>query len=110
VQLFDNPQIRRRMRLTVAGEIPTSAAICLPVWRCRRNTSTLAQVTASATVSRARDYWPMTNAEEFRKNAEAAEAKAALAHDNIFKHAYLEIARWRELAKEAEMPDRSERN
>src|SRR6185436_5346713 len=25
-----------RIRLTVAAETPTSAAICLPVWRCRR--------------------------------------------------------------------------
>lgn len=35
---------RRRMRLTLAGEIPTSAAICLPVWRCRRKASTAAPV------------------------------------------------------------------
>nr|WP_197521203.1 hypothetical protein [Bradyrhizobium icense] len=28
-----------RMRLTVAGETPVSAAICLPVWRWRRNAS-----------------------------------------------------------------------
>src|SRR3979490_2910481 len=32
------------MRLTVAGETPTSAAICLPVWRWRRKTSTTAHV------------------------------------------------------------------
>ena len=31
---------RLRMRLTVAGETPTSAAICLPVWRWRRKAST----------------------------------------------------------------------
>ena len=37
---------RRRMRLTVAGDIPISAAICLPVWRCRRNASTVAHVAA----------------------------------------------------------------
>ena len=37
-------QSRRRMRLTVAGEIPTSAAICLPEWRCRRKASTAARV------------------------------------------------------------------
>ena len=34
------------MRLTVAGDIPISAAICLPVWRCRRNASTVAHVAA----------------------------------------------------------------
>ncbi|KRR15026.1 hypothetical protein CQ13_37515 [Bradyrhizobium retamae] len=34
------PLSRRRMRLTVAGETLASAAICLPVWRCRRNAST----------------------------------------------------------------------
>lgn len=33
-----NPK-RRRMRLTVAGDTSTSAAICLPVWRCRRKAS-----------------------------------------------------------------------
>src|SRR5947207_4793888 len=32
------------MRLTVAADTPTSAAICLPVWRCRRKTSTAAHV------------------------------------------------------------------
>src|SRR6202049_1932763 len=32
------------MRLTVAGDTPTSAAICLPVWRWRRNASTTAHV------------------------------------------------------------------
>jgi hypothetical protein len=32
------------MRLTVAGDTPTSAAICLPVWRSRRNVSTAALV------------------------------------------------------------------
>jgi hypothetical protein len=31
-------------RLTVAGETPVSAAICLPVQRCRRKASTAAQV------------------------------------------------------------------
>jgi hypothetical protein len=31
------------MRLTVAAETPTSAAICAPVWRCRRKASTLVQ-------------------------------------------------------------------
>jgi hypothetical protein len=30
------------MRLTVAAETPTSAAICAPVWRCRRKPSTAA--------------------------------------------------------------------
>src|SRR3984893_9994777 len=35
---------RRRMRLTVAGDTPTSAAICLPVWRWRRNASITAHV------------------------------------------------------------------
>jgi hypothetical protein len=35
---------RRRIRLTVAGETPTSAAVCLPVWRCGRNVSTAAHV------------------------------------------------------------------
>src|SRR5437764_952475 len=34
---------RLRMRLTVAVETPTSAAISLPVWRCRRKASTLSQ-------------------------------------------------------------------
>src|SRR5258708_33029568 len=28
------------MRLTVAGDTPTSMAMCLPVWRCRRKAST----------------------------------------------------------------------
>src|ERR1700722_16906599 len=32
---------RFRMRLIVAAETPTSAAICSPVWRCRRKASTL---------------------------------------------------------------------
>src|SRR5438874_4481290 len=32
------------MRLTVAGDTSTSAAICLPVWRCRRNVSTALHV------------------------------------------------------------------
>src|SRR6266849_506420 len=32
------------MRLTVAGDTPASAAICLPVWRCRRKASTTAHV------------------------------------------------------------------
>src|SRR6478672_8225367 len=31
------------MRLTVAAETPTSAAICAPVWRCLRKASTAAQ-------------------------------------------------------------------
>jgi hypothetical protein len=39
------------MRLTVAGEIPTSAAICWPVWRCRRNTSTAAHVAGFSNLS-----------------------------------------------------------
>ena len=34
---------RLRRRLTVAAETPTSAAISLPVWRCRRKASTLSQ-------------------------------------------------------------------
>ena len=38
-----NPK-RRRIRLTVAGDTSTSVAICLPVWRCRRNVSTAAHV------------------------------------------------------------------
>src|SRR3984893_18874380 len=32
------------MRLIVAAETPTSAAICSPVWRCRRKASTLSHV------------------------------------------------------------------
>src|ERR1700716_54715 len=32
------------MRLTVAGDTPTSTAICLPVWRSRRKASTAAYV------------------------------------------------------------------
>ena len=36
------------MRLTVAAETPTSAAICLPVWRCRRKTSTVAHMAGVA--------------------------------------------------------------
>jgi hypothetical protein len=32
------------MRLTVAVHTPTSAAICLAEWRCRRKTSTAAHV------------------------------------------------------------------
>src|ERR1700676_509777 len=35
------------MRLTVAGDTPTSAAICLPVWRWRRNASITAHVAGS---------------------------------------------------------------
>src|SRR6266436_4479812 len=35
------------MRLTVAGDTPTLAAICLPVWRCRRNAS-IAEYVAGA--------------------------------------------------------------
>src|SRR5262249_55995027 len=33
-----------RTRQTVAGETPTSAAICLPVWRWRRKTSMASHV------------------------------------------------------------------
>jgi hypothetical protein len=36
------------MRLTVAAETPTSAASCLPVWRCRRKASTAAQTAGVA--------------------------------------------------------------
>jgi hypothetical protein len=36
------------MRLTVAGETPTSAAICAPVWRCLRKASTAAQTAGRA--------------------------------------------------------------
>jgi hypothetical protein len=35
---------RRRTRLTVAGDTPASAAICLPVRRCRRKFSMTALV------------------------------------------------------------------
>src|SRR3984957_6921019 len=36
------------MRLTVAGDTPTSTAICLPVQRCRRKASTMAHVAGAA--------------------------------------------------------------
>jgi hypothetical protein len=36
------------MRLTVAAETPTSAAICWPVWRCRRKDSTAKQMAGVA--------------------------------------------------------------
>src|SRR6516165_3662715 len=36
------------MRLTVAAETPTSAAICWPVWRCRRKDSTAEQMAGVA--------------------------------------------------------------
>ena len=39
---------RLRMRLTVAADTPTSAAICLPVWRCLRKASTAAQTAGVA--------------------------------------------------------------
>ena len=39
---------RRTMQLTVAGDTPTSAAICLPVWRRRRNASTTGKHLAGA--------------------------------------------------------------
>jgi len=34
----------RKIRLTLAGEIASSLAICAPVWWCRRKTSTMSQV------------------------------------------------------------------
>jgi hypothetical protein len=37
-----------RMRLTVAAETPTSAAICSPVWRCLRKASTLSHAAGAA--------------------------------------------------------------
>ena len=36
------------MRLTVAGDTPTSVAICWPVWRCLRKASTAAQTAGVA--------------------------------------------------------------
>jgi hypothetical protein len=36
------------MRLTVAAETPTSAAVCAPVWRCLRKASTVAQTAGVA--------------------------------------------------------------
>jgi hypothetical protein len=39
---------RSRIPLTVAAETPTSAAICLPVWRCLRKPSTAAQTAGVA--------------------------------------------------------------
>ena len=36
------------MRLTVAAETPTSAAICAPVWRCLRKASTAAHTAGVA--------------------------------------------------------------
>src|ERR1019366_594873 len=45
---------RLRMRLTVAGETPTSAAICLPVQRWRRNASTFSTMTAGVGLCRRR--------------------------------------------------------
>jgi len=37
---------RLRMRLTVAGDSRSAAAICLPVWRARRSVSTCATSTS----------------------------------------------------------------
>jgi hypothetical protein len=62
---------RFRMRLTVAAETPTSAAICSPVWRCLRKASILAHVAGAVWLGdkRGRDERSCKPATPWRGNA-----------------------------------------
>jgi hypothetical protein len=68
-----NPK-RRRMRWAVAGDTPTSAAICLPVWRCRRNVSTVARVATGVWLG---DEW---GRDERSRNPSTPSARNRLTH------------------------------
>src|SRR6202171_1030163 len=86
---------RRRMRLTVAGDTPTSAAICLPVWRWRRNASITAHVAGAVWLGNERGSG---GAILQSIHAFCAEPLNPFGHD---LGRYVELARGRSLAQAA---------
>src|SRR5260221_3316349 len=62
------------MRLTVAGDTPTLAAICLPVWRCRRNASITEYVAGAVWLGK---EW---GREERSRNPSTPSARKRLTH------------------------------
>jgi hypothetical protein len=62
------------MRLTVAGDTSTSAAICLPVWRCRRNVAMAVHVAGRVWLG---DEWGL---EERSRKPSTPSARKRLTH------------------------------
>jgi hypothetical protein len=62
------------MRLTVAADTPTLAAICLPVWRCRRNASITEYVAGAVWLGK---EW---GREERSRNPSTPSARKRLTH------------------------------
>src|SRR6266576_3384695 len=62
------------MRLTVAVDTPTLAAICLPVWRCRRNISIIVHVAGAVWLG---NEWGL---EERSRNPSPPSARKRLTH------------------------------
>src|SRR6202165_2243899 len=83
------------MRLTVAGDTPTSAAICLPVWRWRRNASITAHVAGAVWLGNERGSG---GAILQSIHAFCAEPLNPFGHD---LGRYVELARGRSLAQAA---------